>query len=412
MNAEYKIIDNVCLIKTNKYKSINLYLNFAKEYDLKSRLALHLLSRFIGEYSNSYKTKVSMTRAKDMLYGASVNAFVRVKENLVLLNVKYSFINPKFLIDVSTEDFVEYLKEVLDNVYFSEELLQEFKKNYKDGVSRSLDKPNAYASNRVVQIVSKEDSNFASYDIDHIDEIDDISLDDIKTTYENLKKDYSIDTYIVGDYDETLVEYIRGLKSDKHFLLNNEQLVIKDLGTIVEEKDISQSVLNVVYDTPNNRLSEDFYAYTLGNILFGVVPTSLLFEEIREKLSLCYYVSVFDYKNEGLVNVFTSYDKKNTDKIVEEIDKQLKRLINKDYDFEKLESARALFIDSLRSTNDDTDSYIDFLYTHKLNGLNVSLDEYEEGLNKVTVDDISRVFKNYKHVLTYVLKGVKDEEDL
>ena len=188
--------------------------------------------------------------------------------------------------------------------------------------------------------------------------------------------------------------------------------MLKEIGEIIEDKEVSQSNLNVVYKTPFNRKHPYFYAYMLGNVLLGMVPTSLLFEEVREKLSLCYYISIYDYKNEGLVKIYTAIDGKNKEEVLKQISIQMKRLIDKDYDYSKIDPARALLIDSVTSLSDSLDGYVDYLYTNKLNGIDCDIEKYIAEVNKVTVDDIASCFKEYKHVLTYMLNGVKDEESL
>ena len=404
--------DNFCLIKTNKYKTIELFLYFTCEYDSLKKTTLSLLSNFIGEYSKKYSDKVKMTRAKDNLYGANISCVVKGKANLLSFCVKYSFINPKFLKDVTIDDYLAYFKECLYNIYFSDELLVEFKRNLKDIVLRSLEKPSNLAANRVNQIIAKEDKDFGVYDIDCLKEIEQVDLEMVKKTYEELFKDYARDVYLIGDVSEKLISYVKTLINDKHFYLKNKPIMLKEIGEIIEDKEVSQSNLNVIYRTPYNRKHPCFYAYMLGNVLLGMVPTSLLFEEVREKLSLCYYISIYDYKNEGLVKIYTAIDGKNKDEVLKQISIQIKRLIDKDYDYSKIDSARALLIDSVTSLSDSLDGYVDYLYTNKLNGIKCDIEEYIDKVNKVTVDDIASIFKEYRHVLTYMLNGVKDEESL
>ena len=126
---------------------------------------------------------------------------------------------------------------------------------------------------------------------------------------------------------------------------------------------------------------------------------------------MCYYISVLDYKNEGIVKVYTAIDGKNKDELVKQVDIQLQRMINKDYDPIKLDFARALLADSLNALQDNTDAYTEYYFMNKLNGIECNRQEYIKNLESVTVDDISEVFKNYQHVLTYMLNGVKDEKD-
>ncbi|MDO4500637.1 MAG: insulinase family protein [Erysipelotrichaceae bacterium] len=408
---DYIYEDNLCLVKTSKYKSISFFLCFAKEYNGKEKLALNLLANFLGESSIKYKTREEMLRAKDNLYGPGISSTIKSKANLMEFIVKFTFINPKFLKDVDTDMYVDYFKEIFNNVYLSEERLQEYKKVHKDYLSRKLDKPSYLASARSMELLAEKEEALKSYGLPSMEEIDKITLDDVKKVYEDLFKEFSLHTYVVGDYDDTLIDYLKTLKTDKTYCLNNKSLIVDNLGEIIEEKEVSQSCLNIIYSTPFNRLSKDYYAFFLGNALLGGVPTSLLFDEVREKLSLCYYISVYDYKQEGLVKIHTAINSKNKDTVVSEVNKQIKRLVDKDYDPELLQMARIMMIDSVRSVNDDLDAYVEYLYTNRLNDFDVNFDEYIAELSRVTVDDVSRVFKEYKHVLTYMLEGVKNDSE-
>lgn len=404
---KYQYEDNLCLIKTNKYKSISVYLYFAKEYNLKEKLALYLLGYFMGETSIKYQKREEMLKAKDNLYGASVSISNKNKANLMQYIVKYTFINPRFLKDVSMNDFLSFFKEFFFNIYFSEERFEENKKIYKDYIFRMLDKPSSFATNRALEILADENEAMGIYVLNHIDEIDEINLDDVKKVYADLFKEFSLDIFVSGDYDESLVEYFKTLKSPKTYHLKNECLDFDDLKEITETKDASQSSLNVYFKTPYHKKSKDYYGFFLGNALLGGVPTSLLFDEVREKQSLCYYIAVQDYKQEGLVRIFTAINSKNKDKVIKEIEKQMKRLVDMDYDLSLLEQARSLLIDSITSIEDDLDAYTTYLYTNHLNNEEISFEEYIDNLNSVTREDIAGCFKNYKHVLTYMLEGTK-----
>ncbi|MBR3227057.1 MAG: insulinase family protein [Erysipelotrichaceae bacterium] len=405
-------VDGICLLKTAKYKTVELYIDYVLPYDLKTYLSLCLLDNYLGEYSKSYPDKQSMYRARDSLYGVYLSSETRANVNLIETGIHFSFVNPRFLKDIASEDMLEYFRECFYNVFFDPSLLDEFKRNYKDCIRRRLDRPDKAAFNRVVQILSKEEERIAIRDIDHIEEIDTITLEDIKKAYERLLSDFSADVTLIGDYDRETEDFARKLCGNRRYLLDNDPYVIRDLGEIVEEKDVSQSVLNIIYATPYSRRSPDFYAFTLGNVLLGGVATSLLFEEVREKRSLCYYINALDYKNEGLVRICTAINSDDKDEVVSETEKQIKRLVDKDYDTMKLELARKLLIDSLQSMIDDPSYCHDYLYGGLLNGIDISAEEYEQGLLSVTMDDISRVFHNYSHVLTYLLKGNKDEQDI
>lgn len=397
-------------IKTKKYKTVSLYLYFASSYSFKKYLCLNLLTFFIGDYSTKYPTKVKMTFAKDKLYGANIYTSCKAKAGIVYFAFKYSFLNPYFA-GLNENEFIVFFKEVLYHTYFSEELLEEFKKIYKDNIKRSLDKPNNYANNKVNKLIANKDNSFEIYCIDNIDLVDNINLDDVISVYNELLNRFRIDVYLIGDYSNDLLSYAKSLIRKNEYYFTNKMIDIEEVGEIIENKNISQSSLQLVYKTSFNRSSSDYYAYILGNAVFGITPTSLLFEQIREKLSLCYYISLYDYKNEGIIKIYTSIEGKNKDKVIEQIDVQLRRMIDKEYDPLKIDSARALLIDSIMALQDNVDNYVEYYYMNSLNGLNCSRQEYIEKLNKVTIEDIASVFNKYEHVLTYMLNGVKNEKD-
>lgn len=407
---DYKIQDKLCLVKTNKYKTINLFLNFSIPIDIHKFYCLKMLDGFMGEYSHKYPTKATMSKARDSLYEASIASKTNVRNNLMIYTIRYSFINPKFLKDLSTKDYIEYFKECFNNICFSNELLNELKTNLKAKFNRLLDKPTFYAKNRLAHILALEDKRFEYLDyLSHINKIDDLTLDDVKETYDSLLKDYAIDVSIVGDYDDELLEFSKSLKNDKRYYIDNKAFDYKYYGEKIEEKDISQSVLTMLFFTPYTRKSDDFFGFVLGTDVLGGGPTSLLFEEIREKLSLCYHISAADSKNDGRIEITTLIDKKNYEKTKEEILRQIKRLINKDYDLAKLDEAKTLFIDSLRAVPDELVGFQEYLYRNELNDAHLDIEDYIEGIKKVSADDISKIFKNAKLGISYFLKGRLDE---
>ena len=335
MAMDYEYIGDLCLVKTGKFKTVEVFLNFSLPYDRKTYLCLRLLDYYMGDYSSKYPTKEAMYRARDEHYGASLSCSSKVRTNLIEVFIKYSFINPAFLKDLNSEDFLDFFRECFFNVSLDERLLPEFKRNYKDRIGRYLDKPANLAHNRVMEILGEKEERLKNYDVLRTDKLDEIGIDDVRDVYDRLLRDFALDITLIGDYDDILLDYFKTLETGRRYYFINDPVAMDDIGDITEEKDISQSVLNVVYTTPNNRYNEDFYAYVLGVVLLGVAPTSLLFEEVREKFSLCYYISAHDYKNEGLVRISTAIDAKDRDKDIEEINRQIKRLVDKDYDRKK-----------------------------------------------------------------------------
>lgn len=409
-NLSYK--KYIKVIQTRKYKDINLYLRFSIENKplLKEKVAL--LCKLIGDVSNKYPTKLEMTKAKDMLYGISCNTSYKVRANIISLSLHYSLINPKF-VSASIEEYNDFIKETLYNSIINEATLDEAKRTVKAAILRKIDKPSSLANERFIEIVCKDNKDFSIYAENEkfLKSIDRIKLDDLKKTYREIINNAQLNVYLCGDLDEDSISKLTtySFVNRKDICFKSRKVKGNEKKTIVDKKDISQSYLSIVYTTPFNKSSKDYFAWFLGNVFLGIVPTSLLFTEIREKMSLCYSISSIDYKNEGLVNIVTSIDGKNKDKTINAIESQIQRLIDIDYDIKQLDITKALICNSLMGTYDDLDSLVDYYYESQLSNFNYSLEEYCDNVMKVTPKQISNIYKKYKHYFNYVLLGTKHE---
>jgi len=411
MKYNVKQINNINVIKTRKYKDVNLYLRFSIEYSEIRKALFGILAKLIGEKSKEYNTKVKMSKAKDMLYGINCQAGFKGRANILSFNVRYSFINPKFVNDVCIDDYIEFIKETFFNVLIDDETVKEAKKTCIAALQRRLDKPSSIAYESVCRAISKDNPYFKinSMGKDYLNNLDKVCTNDVVKMFEYIINSNEITVYLCGDVNKKVVKKFNIFNKETEYktFVKYPKLVYKKHNKIIEHGDFSQSYLSVVYQTPFTKKHKDFYAFVLGNIFLGVLPNSLLFEEVREKLSLCYSISVIDYKNDGLVRIYTEIDSKNADLVIKKIQENIQRLIDKNYDIEKMEMSKTLFANIIESTYDDQGGFIDYLYESKLSRFDVSLEEYIDNLNKVTVDDLSRVFKQYKFYFSYLLVGDK-----
>ena len=402
----------VKVINTRKYKDINLYLRFSIEYKPLMKEKIALLCKLIGDVSNKYPTKLEMTRAKDMLYGISLTSSYKARANILTLSLHYSFINPKF-VDTTIDEYNDFIKETLYNSIINEATLAEAKRTIKYAALRKIDKPQAKSTERFIEIVSKDNPEFAIYSEGDkfIKNIDKIKLEDIKQTYRTIINNCQLNIYLCGDIENNDINKLTTFSFNNRNLVNlkTKKIIGKPKKTIIDKTDISQTYLSMVYTTPFNKNHSDYFAWFMGNALLGVVPTSLLFAQIREKMSLCYAITSYDYKNEGLIRIITSIDAKNKDKTIKEIENQINRLATCDYEPELLDTAKALICNTLIGTYDDLDALVDYYYESSLSKFNYSIEEYCENVSKVSVKDIAKVYKKYKHYFNYALLGTKDE---
>lgn len=403
---------NISVIKTNKFKNITINMRFALEFSVKRKAVLYLLSAMMFQSTKNYPDKVSFSKTKDMLYGFNAYAYVNNYSNILVYNVFFDFINNRFLKDLNELDYLLFIDEILHNPLFTLEKLAEAKNNLKSNIKRKLDNPQNLANDNFYGEISKDDKRFEIYQNSKVlTELDNITLSDIKEVYQELFNS-RIDIYLIGDKLEQYIDYFKTYKSKKTLLLKEESNILKAREDIIFEKQVSQSTLLYTFTTPFNRSSKDYLAFNLGNIVFGGIPTSLLFSEVREKHSLCYSIVCISLKSEGLVLVKTMIDQSNAQKAIEDIENQFNRMISMDYEDDILISAKQVLSNNLLSIDDDVDCLLDHLYINDIRGKEESIEEYIKKMNKVTKEDIAKVFSMYQKYMIYFLKGVKNEENI
>lgn len=412
MMSNLDINKYIKVIPTRKYKNVNLYLRFSIESKPLMKEKVALLCKLIGDVSKKYPTKQEMAKARDMLYGMVCEPTYKVRANIITLSLRFSFINPKFL-DVSIDEYNSFIKEVLYNSLINQETLDEAKRTIKAAVLRRIDKPAVYASERIISIIGKDNPKYLinSEDKTFASNIEKIKLSDILSAYKTIINNEQLNIYLCGDLSTDDIRKLTtySFANRKSVKLVNKRCTYPKKRTIVDKKDISQSYLSVLYSTPFSKNHKDYFAWFIGNAYFGVLPTSLLFSQVREKMSLCYSIVAIDYKYEGLVRVSTNIDGKKKDEVIKAIDEQFNRMVKGDLDESDLETAKILMSNTIMGIYDDLDALVGYYYESELSGFKYSIEEYCENIMKVKVSDVKRVFSKYKPYFTYLLLGSKND---
>lgn len=361
------------------------------------------------EATTVHNTKESMQRFKDMLYGMSIDVSNRTRCDISSFDVHYSFINPKFVKE-PIESYLSFVDETLHHVLINQKAVNEVKRSITSTLKRENDRPSFFAKERVIEIAGEEYEGFTNLSLIKplLKDIREVSVKDIREFYEFLIHNAQLHVYVMGDIDEKLEKSLTDFNFEGRTEVNTGYIekVFTDKGEFTDKKKMSQSVLARVYQTPFDKKGEDFFAWKLGDYFLGVAPSSLLFEEVREKRSLCYSISAIEYSYHGIVKIVTSIDAKNKDTVLEQIDIQIKRIIDQDYDVRKLDMAKALFVNMLDSIQDDGDGYVDYLFESEISGFDPDIERYKQKIMEVTPDDLTRIFKQYKPYFTYMLEGV------
>jgi predicted Zn-dependent peptidase len=149
----------------------------------------------------------------------------------------------------------------------------------------------------------------------------------------------------------------------------------------------------------------------IGNGILGTLPTSLLFQEVREKRSLCYSISSVVYGYDGVMKISTGIDYKNIKKVKGLIEDQIDKIKNGKFDDSLLETTRRMYINVYRANSDNVKSIMWDIYRNTILDDVMSIDKTIEEFKKVTKESIMESFKDVELITSYVLRQKVDEDE-
>lgn len=416
-------MQNLKIITDKRFKNIYIQVRMIVKLEEEKVNARMILAYLLNEVSATYNTKQKLSNELDRLYGATYNASSSIVGATQVFIFKTKSIHPKYvnhkidLVKAQCELLSEFIlrPNLVDNA-FTKENIAEAKRNLKNSMQRMIDDPSSYCMNKALKTAGKNYPLGCGVS-DDLTAIDLVSAQEIYAVYEEMVQDLQVDVLVLGDVETQEVE----TKIKNHLVFPSEtrgnlipsyRMDHVDMEqSIVETKELSQSYLTGVYTTQISNRDLDYPTLRIANIIFGQIPSSLLFQELREKESLCY--SIYSALNpyDGVLLVATGVDTSNIEKSKQLIEVQLKRMQTADFDDNLVDVAKKMLINSLKSSKDDVNAIFALIYRNILFGIEDSVDDMIADINKVTKEDVVRVMKQVSLITTYTLKGESTNEE-
>ena len=173
-----------------------------------------------------------------------------------------------------------------------------------------------------------------------------------------------------------------------------------------EQMNVAQCKMAMVFKTDYT----DFYTINLMNFLFSVTPFSLLFTNVREKLSLCYYCSGSYNESKQALFVDCGIEKSNIQKAKDEILHQLEAVQKGDFSDELLENARISIVNALHGIGDTPSSYIRWYFSELTRGSSKTPQEAAETYQAVTREMIMEAARAFRLDCIYIMEANGEED--
>lgn len=405
---------NIHTIKTHRFKNIKMEIFFRNNIDKKNVSKRTVLFDMLVETSKDYKTKRDLVLELEELYNASCYASSIKVGNEVISSISMDFLNPKYTKDFNIEYAIKLPFDLIfnpdvTNEEFNQATLESIKSRVIADIKCLNENPKKLSLLNALKAFDKE--SVSSINITGSeDDIESITSSNLYEIYkEVLEHDY-IDIFIIGDIEPEKVSAIIS-KYAKFNTIKNHPLEMnvdnKTRNKVREVTDASSfAQAHIVYVLNTLKLTDEErkYPFMIYNmILGGGSLETKLYQNLRDKNSLCYNVTSLFQKFDNLELISTAVDNDNiklTCKLINETIKEMERKVSD----EEVERAVSSIISSINMSLDSPSHIID-MYLFKYMGSIDNLDERIEKFKKVTKEDVMKIAHKVRINTIYILKG-------
>lgn len=358
----------------------------------------------------------AVTQRLDELYGGAVSPLVRRVGDYQTTGLYCGFMDDRFALpgDRVFGPMLEFLRELLldspkKDGAFLPDFVESEKKNLISTIESDRNDKRVYTITRLLRKMCAGDS-FGVSRLGEAEDVAAITPEDLTRHYETILRTSPIALFYVGSAPEAEVEaaakaLISGLPREPMELPAQTEFTPGPTGDYTETMDVAQGKLCMGFTTPITNRDPEMPAMQVCNVVLGGGMTSKLFQNVREKMSLCYSIDSTYYGAKGilLANAGIDFDKETVTR--QEIGNQLAACQAGEITEGELTAAKEAIASSLRAVLDSPGAIESFHSTAALSGMAFTREEYLRAVEQVSVADVVRCARTLRLHSTYFLKG-------
>ncbi len=407
-------------IKTKKFKSITVDINFRREVKKEEITIRNLLKSVLLTSNEKFKTERDFIKETENLYDLRlISSNMRIG-NYSNLSFKARFLNECYTEELMNEYSIAFLMDVLfhpniSDGCFQNDVLIKCKNKLEKSILKIEDNKLKYALFKLMSTTKNMPYSYNYYG--DLDDLSHITSKSLYQYYQSILSNDLIDIFVVGDFDsnymrDIIKKYfkISSYKKYKNNIMVEELMPRKRIKKVVEKCDANATQLTAFCTL--NRLTdyERRYVLLVYNEMLGGSSNSILFDSVREKNSYAYYVNSSVKPYDNILLIYSGIESNNSDVVLKLIRKTLLNIGKGIFSMDSLNSAKETLVSSIMASTDTPSGIINTYYAKVL----VHSDEYEERIRKiqsVSKEDIINLSRKINLHTVFVLEGDSKGEE-
>lgn len=395
--------------------SFNFYMPLKFETISENALLIYILSSCSKEYDSFRKLNTALS----LLYGASLNVSVNRAGDNQLIKLSVSVIDDEYTLcgesvvlkAVNLLQSLIFEPRIADNLFFPDDIERERRK-INEHILAEINDKRKFAHNRLYEEMFKG-KPYGIRPYGTTESVNKVTAEDLYNAWLRLLKTAHIRVNVVSKkLPEDIFESISGnfaaIKREPYTDYANCEILLpaKEVGYYKDTFQVAQGKL--VMGFSSETFGAEAYDLYIAADIFGGGPYSKLFENVREKMSLCYYCSALPVMNKGFLFVSSGVEKDNAEKAKTAILEQLESVKAGDFSDFTFEASIKNTICDLQSANDSLAGldnwYASRIFTDEIK----SPEEIIELIKKITREDVIKAANGIKLHTVYELMPIEN----
>lgn len=412
-------------IPVDKFKTSRFSISFVVPLSDEAKAAkIALLSSVLRQGTFTYQTPAAISRRQEELYSALLSSIVTKIGDYQLLTFSVNFLSNAFV--PNGEDILPSALDLLGEVVFrplldenSGVFLEEYvgieKKNLINRIVSVQNNKAVYAAHRCTAVMHEGEPH-GIFELGSVEAVQQITPASLYAAYRALLSEARIEIFYSGaDEADPILHWLTPRLDPIHRypcpLVPARVLRRAGKRRIVNERSNAlQARLCIGFRTGTVLGERDTAALVLFNYLYAAAPTSKLFANVRERLSLCYSCSSSMNLVNGTLMVTAGIEGKKRARATREIFRQLRKTRNGRITEREFSMAMKTMQAQYMGIFDSPVAVERWYLIRFLHGLSETLTDFAETLSTITVSDVTAVAKKLTVDTIYFLRGTQDGE--
>lgn len=403
-------------IKDSRFKTMKISVNIVVPLSAETASENALVGGLLVRSCKKYPDFTVLSKKLSALYGADLTSSLSKHGESQVIKISVSGLDDRYALN--GESIAKELSELLCSVIFEpnvdsnafiESELEQERRQLLDVIDSEFNEKRIYAMGQLIKhMCGNEVFGIKRYGT--AEKIKAATAASLYKAWQNLLMTAKFEIIYIGDSpaDKAKTVFTNAFKNISRNPVCSTTDVVKTCSSvkhITEEMELSQSKLVMGFRTQISSSDDEVVAERLMCAVLGGTASSKLFNNVREKQSLCYYCSSSYDSIKGLMYINSGVEGENLEKAEKGILKEIEDMKNGEITDFEINATKLAVINSFKSSSDSV-SGIESWYTGRIfNGDLKTVEEVSAEVNAVTKEQIVACANKLLLDTVYVLKN-------